>query len=205
MYYSDKFNFPNEEEMLSMLREHCLAVVILTSSEGKVKVDHIPLFMDWNRKALYGHLAKQNPHSDYISCSIEAKAIFTGPNSYISPRWLDVKGIVPTWNYTTVHISGKPKLITDDEALTIMRQQVNWFEKHATNPWDVNNLSKDRLTELLKYIVNFKIDIETIESKAKLHQNHNKENQLSVVSGLEKEMGYSGKILANIMKQYLML
>ncbi|HEY1154855.1 MAG TPA: FMN-binding negative transcriptional regulator, partial [Arthrobacter sp.] len=57
--------------------------------------------------ALQAHMARNNPQWSSAPTG-EALAIIHGPDDYISPSWYASKvehgRVVPTWNYSTVHV-----------------------------------------------------------------------------------------------------
>lgn len=68
--------------------------------------------------------------------------VYQGPHSYISANWYVNDGLVPTWNYTTIHVFGRPKA-TDDpgETIDILRRLVEEKETDATDNWSMRRLS----------------------------------------------------------------
>jgi predicted FMN-binding regulatory protein PaiB len=65
-------------------------------------LSYCPLQLTHNNQLL-GHLSQQNPLISAVKNNSRVKAIFTGPQGYISPRWHNEQ-IVPTWNYATVSL-----------------------------------------------------------------------------------------------------
>lgn len=65
---------------------------------------------DTGHGRLIGHMALSNPQWQNAGAGVPALAVFHGPQAYISPSWCqstkDHGRTVPTWNYTTVHMSG---------------------------------------------------------------------------------------------------
>ena len=63
------------------------------------------------------HVSRANTQwRDHIP-TVEALAIFSGPQHYITPSWYPEKQetgkVVPTWNYVVVHAYGFLKVIED--------------------------------------------------------------------------------------------
>src|SRR3954451_22199709 len=86
---------------------------VVTSICGTLISSIVPLLLDRSagqHGTLVGHLARPNPQWRDLDVSMEALAIFTGPDAYVSPSYYATKRetgkVVPTWNYVTVHAHG---------------------------------------------------------------------------------------------------
>jgi transcriptional regulator len=57
------------------------------------------------------NLARANPQWRGVADGAPALAVVTGPDAYVSPAWYPSKDehgrVVPTWNYSQVHLSGR--------------------------------------------------------------------------------------------------
>ena len=73
----------------------------------------------WEGDRLVGHLARANAHWRRIVDGSPALAIVTGPDAYVSPSWYATKAehgkVVPTWNYSVVHLRGSAVVHDDAE------------------------------------------------------------------------------------------
>lgn len=106
---------------------------------------------------------------------------FQGAHDYVSPSWYESPG-VPTWNYQTVHVYGKPKLITETEALSsIINKLTRIHESSFDQPWQPNYKGS-----MLNAIVGIEINITEIQCKYKLSQNRPESDQAQVAEQLRK-------------------
>ena len=68
---------------------------------------------------LLGHLALQNPQWRSVGPDTVALAIVHGPQAYVSPSWYPSTArhgkVVPTWNYVSVHFTGRLTVHRDSE------------------------------------------------------------------------------------------
>ena len=127
-------------------------------------------------------------------------AVFQGPQTYVTPSWYETKQetgrVVPTWNYATVHVWGRPRVI-DDEAW--LRGQIedltNFNEASRPAPWQVADAPEDYVSALIKGIVGRELPIGRIEGKWKVSQNRPPAERQGVVRGLG-ELGPSGEPMA---------
>lgn len=132
---------------------------------------------------LEGHLARQNPHADYMRNQSELSIIFDGPHHYISPLWYsDPANQVPTWNYQTVLINGQVKVIDDVSWIkTNVMELADTLEsssiwKEMVGPQLIENLSKA--------IIGIQINVTNWQAKMKQSQNRSPEDRQRVLKKL---------------------
>lgn len=131
-----------------------------------------------------------------------ATVIFHGPHTYITPKWY-VENDVPTWNYTTVHVTGKIKLIeSHDGIVECLKELAAHVERLWPSGWEFfipDDLTGDILS---KSIVGFRIKADEINFKKKLSQNRSPDDRAGVIKGLEtRSDGNSRSILNEMRKQ----
>ncbi|MGE3407539.1 MAG: FMN-binding negative transcriptional regulator [Pirellulales bacterium] len=163
---------------------------------------HLPFLLDRTNGlhgTLIGHMARANPHWRELETST-ALVVFSGPHSYISPSWYEAENVVPTWNYTAVHAYGRVRMIHDKNALLkILQDSISLYEAPIFKPWtfDSDEVLVDRL---LSQIVGFSIEIERIEGKFKLSQNHPVERREKVVRALRVQGGEDAEAIATMIQ-----
>jgi transcriptional regulator len=184
----------NREDRLSVLHELMVdqpfASLITVGSSG-LFASHIPMVLEQNgaKGLLRGHLSRANTQWRDYSSSIEALAIFSGPQHYITPSWYPEKQetgkVVPTWNYVVVHAYGYLKVIEDgDWLMAHLRQLTNIHEAASPVPWQVGDAPADYVASQLKGIVGLEMAIERLEGKWKVSQNRSEQDRDGVVKGL---------------------
>ena len=172
MYNPQAFKSADSKEAFDLMDQNPFATLI-SVVEDKPLVSHLPLTPKriGDRIDLIGHLARANPHWKSFS-KAQVTAIFHGPHTYITPQWYAEKNNVPTWNYLTLHVTGKIELIEDYEGIVeCLKELTAHVERHWPSGWDF--LIPDDLTRdiLPKSIVGFKITVDNINFKKKLSQN----------------------------------
>jgi len=184
--------------------QHSFGLLVSTAADGPFAT-HLPLLLDRHggkHGALNGHMARANPQWRHAT-DRPVLAIFSGPHTYISPTWYEADQVVPTWNYLAVHAYGRLQLIDDDAGkLDILREMVRTYERSMTRPWTVNE-GDPHLPRLLAQIVGFRIDIERLEGKWKLNQNHPAERRAKVVRALRQQSGEDARAIAALMVEML--
>lgn len=187
----------NEENRLEVLHDliesHPLASLVTMGSSG-LFASHLPMVLD-RKSATHGllkaHLSRANKQWQGFQLEVEALAIFSGPEHYISPSWYPEKKetgkVVPTWNYAVVHVYGHLKVIEDPAWLLEHLNALTTVNESAfPERWQVSDAPADYVASLLKGIVGLELPIERIEGKWKASQNQPERNRAGVIDGLER-------------------
>ena len=186
MYIPAAFAENDPAELRAIMRATSLPILVSPTAEGLIAT-HMPLsFVEPDR--LIGHFARANPHWRSFTPGAESLAIFTAMDGYVSPSWYPTKAatgkVVPTWNYTAVHATGRLEIIEDQEALRgIVTALTERFEADREYPWAVSDAPADYLAAMLKGIVGVVLHITKLEGKAKLSQNKSRADQEGVAAG----------------------
>lgn len=200
MYIPELYKNEDQIEIKNFIHQHGFAILV-NQTNGKLWATHLPLLLEEKNGAqvLVGHLSKENPQAESFKTHDEVLAIFSGAHSYISSSWYDHEN-VPTWNYTAVHIYGKLKLHSHDEAIEALKRLVDTYEVNSEKPIRVADLSKKTMQQA-KGIVSFEIEITTIEAKKKLSQNRDDKNYKNIIKHLEKSNDFNSIEVAKEMKK----
>lgn len=173
MYTPEAFKVEDRATLEAFMRQHSFATLV-THENGSSHASHLPVVLRETSGplgSLRAHLARANPQRLHLENEGEVLVIFTGPHAYISPAWYLGSPAVPTWNYTAVHVYGRPKIVEDPEAVSdMLLELVETHERNRPERWD-GKMPDDFLERLMKGIVAFEIEITRIEGKFKLSQN----------------------------------
>jgi transcriptional regulator len=184
----------NREDRLPVLhklmQDQPFASLVTIGSSG-LFASHIPMVLEQNgaNGVLRGHVSRANTQWRDYSPSVEALAIFSGPEHYITPSWYPEKQetgkVVPTWNYVVVHAYGYLRVIEDGEWLMAhLKQLTKIHEAGSSVPWQVSDAPADYVASQLKGIVGLEMAIERIEGKWKVSQNRPERDRDGVARGL---------------------
>lgn len=184
MYIHKLYREENRAKILEFLRQNEFATLVTCDGEKPV-ASHLlmEILEDGENLFVNGHMSKANSLWKTLEKNSEVLVIFQGPHTYISPTWYDHVN-VPTWNYQSVHIYGKPRLITEhQEAYGLLKRLVDRHE--ANGHYKLETLPQDFVLKEMKGIVAFQIEVTRLEANYKLSQNRDDENYRSIVSHLE--------------------
>jgi len=185
----------NSETRLPVLRQmmaaHPLAAVVTLGQDGLIAT-HLPLVLEDDGSefgVLKGHVSRANPQWRSPAPDVEALAIFSGAQHYISPNWYPSKledgKEVPTWNYVVVHAYGSLRVVEDAGwILAHLNSLVDTHEAQFAAPWQVSDAPAGFIASQMKGIVGFEIPIRRLEGKWKMSQNRNEADRLGAIEGL---------------------
>ena len=167
--------------------------LITTGPDGYPLATFLPVVWDDTRLVL--HMAKANPHWRAITedaAGTPALAVVTGPQAYVSPSWYASKAghgrVVPTWNYSAVHFTGRVRLHRDPPwVLKAVTRLTTLNESRRDEPWAVADAPSTYVEKQLRAIVGIELTIEKVEAKAELSQNRDDADFSGVVTGLRSE------------------
>lgn len=203
MYIPPHFAEHDKQEIEQLVREFSFATLV-SVHENTPWATHIPLELmieNENQWWLHGHVARANPQWKNFEENAEVLAIFTGPHSYISPSWYNHKN-VPTWNYTAVHLYGKPTIVEGAELEAMLQKLMHKYETlHAEKPQGYNEIPERTLAIDLRGVVGFKIEVTRIQAISKLSQNRDAESHASVIEHLKKTEAHDALRIAAAMEK----
>ena len=97
-------------------------------------------------------------------------------------------------------VRGEARLIQDeDRLLQIVTRYVDTYEAPNEVPWQLKDEDETFVRKLLKGIVGFEIEIDQLEGKFKLNQNHSKSRRERVVDALQAKGDENSSRLAQLM------
>jgi transcriptional regulator len=177
----------------------------VSQAGGVPFASHLPFLLDRTagpHGTLLGHVARANPHWRELAGQT-ALAVFSGPHAYVSPTWYEAENVVPTWNYVAVHAYGRGEVIEDRDALLdIVQRSVAVYEAALPRPWTLDAASAYTGRQL-GAIVGFRIEIERLEGKWKLNQNHPVERRKKVAEILGGQSSDDARAVAEMMRAML--
>lgn len=188
------------DEIIEFIQKFSFGTII-SSVQGRQVATHLPFvsLLKDNKVILRAHFAKANEHWKYLSVQ-ENLLIFQEPHAYISPKHYEKEQNVPTWNYITIHLYGKARIVdTLEETQAILEESINFFEKEYTAQWE--GLSETYKTNMMQGIVAFEIVVSEIQAKKKISQNRSEKEQEQIAQALSKSTSTNEINLASYMKK----
>ena len=195
MYIPRHFALEDLDEIAKLVEAVGSADVVTVAADGSPETSLLPVL--WDRtpteNAAFGrliaHAAIMNEQFVHVSEGARALAIVRGEQAYVSPSWYASKAehgrVVPTWNYSAVHLSGTIELVPDpDRLLEIVTALTLSHESPRPDPWAVSDAPEAFIAGQLRAIVGVIIHLDRVEAKVKQSQNRSEPDQRGVVDGL---------------------
>ena len=186
MYVAKHFEIPGDylAELLGRVR----AGNLVTVHESGPQATFVPFHLETREtgQVLVTHLMRNNPQA-VEPVTGPALVIIDIDDAYVSPSWYatnkDLPN-VPTWDYITIHITGKIRFTTDPAAALAAARELT----SRTEPLEVlEAVGEEKLRKMARAIVGAEVTMEKIQGKAKASQNRHPDDVSSLLAHLERE------------------
>ena len=205
MYKIKYFTEPDHHKLLEFMKENSFAVIAGLDEKYPVAT-HVPLEIKYDDDKIFftGHIMKNSDHHKAFLKNENVLVIFNGPHCHISASWYSTPNIASTWNYMTVHAKGK--IYFGDEAQTkkIVEDLTNKYEAPESEA-AFNKLPIEYVDRLVKAIISFTIEVESLDNVFKLSQNHDEKTRKSIITHLQQNGSDNEIKIAEEMEQRLLL
>jgi len=203
MYNLPYFKETDQQLVLDFIHQHPFAFIAGCDEERKPVATQIPVFIEERDGKLFlsGHIMKQTDHHKAFEKNKHVLCVFTGPHSYVSATWYADPHQASTWNYMSVHVKGRIRFLEEAALIDVLKKTSLHFEKgnrQSTTVYD--NLPEEYRSRLLKAIVAFEVEVESIDPIFKLSQNRDKESYHHIIEKLQQQDA-EGKAVAEEMRR----
>ncbi|MGJ8517574.1 FMN-binding negative transcriptional regulator [Carnimonas bestiolae] len=180
------------EECCFFLRKYSFGSLI----SDDLQISNVPFILSHDN-LVETHLAINNPQLKSLD-DHECLLTVLGPHAFISTDSYVSKPAVPTWNYASVDIRGRSRLMTAAELESSLDTMLKNFQPKLMD--DKLSLPDDFKQKLMAGITGVTIDVTQIKGKLKLGQHRSIQDQLGVFEGLKctSQSGY-----ANFAREWL--
>lgn len=203
MYNLPYFKENDEKVVLDFIHKHPFAFITGCDENNKPVATQIPVFIEDREGKLFlsGHMMKQTDHHKAFEKNPNVLCVFTGSHTYVSATWYENPHQASTWNYMSVHVRGQMNFLGEGALIDVLRKTSLHFENgNAASTTVYDNLSEKYRNPLLKAIVAFEVEVESISNVFKLSQNRDKESYHHIIDKLKQQDG-DGKVIAEEMEK----
>ena len=197
MFNLSIYDETDQEKVISFMKENSFAVITGLGDEYPVAT-HIPLeieIRDDGKIFLSGHMMKKTDHHLAFEKNPNVLVIFNGPHCYVSASWYSTPGIGSTWNYITVHAKGTMRFKDEEGTYQAVKAITNKYEGTETNG-AFDKLPQEYVQRMVKAIVGFSIEVETLDNIFKLSQDRDHQSRHNIVSHLMERGDADSKAIA---------
>jgi transcriptional regulator len=203
MRQNPSFTLADVAEIRRVIEANPWATIISSGPDGLV-ASHYAVLLDDDRDDLtiVGHVGRPDDQIHGMG-EREMLVVFQGPHGYISPGWYGDVQAVPTWNYTAVHLSGVPEILSAEENLEVLDRLVQRFEGRMPDPrlmWERPN-DETFVNRLAAGTVGFRLSPARVVAKRKLSQNKPTQTVETIIAELEGDGPYAQPGLAQEMRR----
>ncbi len=204
MYQFDHFTEKQNDAVIDFMKANPFAI-ITAFGEAYPVATHIPLEIEINEKGkifLSGHIMRKTDHHKAFEKNRNVLVIFNGPHTYISASWYTTPQSAATWNYMTVHAKGKITLLDEDTTHKAIRDITNKYEGTASAA-AFDKMEEGYISKMLKAIIAFAIEVESIDNVFKLSQNKDDQTKKNIIEALQQRPDDHSKMIAAEMQKRL--
>ncbi|WP_448720436.1 FMN-binding negative transcriptional regulator [Microbacterium natoriense] len=203
MRQNPSFTLADVAEIRRVIDANPWATIMSSGPDGLV-ASHYAVLLDDDRDdlAIVGHVGRPDDQIHGMG-EREMLVVFQGPHGYISPGWYGDVQAVPTWNYTAVHLSGIPEILSAEENLKVLDRLVQRFEGRMPDPrlmWERPN-DEAFVNRLAAGTVGFRLSPARVVAKRKLSQNKPTQTVETIIAELEGDGPYAQPGLAQEMRR----
>ncbi|WP_407491855.1 FMN-binding negative transcriptional regulator [Pseudooceanicola sp. MF1-13] len=201
MHPNPMYHTGTRQECLDYAAEVGFGILAVSDPAGAPHMAHVPYVLDGDRVEL--HLMRSNPVARAAKAGAVARLAVQGPHGYISPDWYGIEDQVPTWNYVSVHLTGRLEPLPESDLRATLEKLSDQFEERlAPKPvWKIDKVEPDALARLMRIILPFVFHIEDVDGTWKLAQHKPEAARLSAANGMEAAgLGAETGALAALMR-----
>ena len=201
MYIPSGFQITDAATIHSFMKKYSFVTIIGNSAAG-MEAAHVPVMLHPESNQISFHVAAANPISKIFETDPNVLVIFQGPHAYISPRWY-AQPHVPTWNYTSIHVYGSVRKISDPEEVQAdLRLLVSAHDTGSFSEELFTGKKLELVNKLAPAITGYRIEIQDIQAKFKLSQNRDPESIKNVIDELSTSLIEADRDLGIFMQAY---
>jgi transcriptional regulator len=197
MYKFSYYTEEDQQKVINFMKKNSFAVITGQGEQYPVAT-HIPLEVEIREDGkifLSGHLMKKTDHHIAFEKNEHVLVIFNGPHTQVSASWYTNPAMGSTWDYMVVHAKGKIKFKDEKGTVEAVKAITNKYEGHE-RPSSFHNLPQEYIDKMVKAIVGFTIEVETMENTFKLSQNRDEESKRNIIEQLMKRGDDNSKSIA---------
>ncbi|MBY6003313.1 FMN-binding negative transcriptional regulator [Salipiger bermudensis] len=201
MHPNPTFRGTKCDESLAFARQRAFGTLSV-SAEGAPLLSHVPFLLAEDGGSADLHLVRSNPIARAARDGLPARLAVSGADGYISPDWYGLgPDQVPTWNYVAVHLTGRLVPLPRETLEPLLAAQSAFFEARLPKaPWTMEKMTEETRTKLLRMILPFRLELESVDSTWKLGQNKPEAARRAAAGSLGGGIGQELDALAQLMR-----
>ena len=203
MYKLPYFTETDPATITGFIKNNPFAIITGMGDEFPV-ASQIPLEIEEKngKVILHGHLMKKSDHHQAFEKNSHVLVIFPGPHCYVSASWYTNPLGASTWNYMTVHAKGNITFTDEAGTIAAVKAVTERFEGTGSAA-SFDKLDDAYINSMVKAIVGFSIEVESLEAVFKLSQNRDDVSKRNIIEALNKRGDENSRMIAAEMERRL--
>ncbi|MCD2100405.1 FMN-binding negative transcriptional regulator [Rhodococcus rhodochrous] len=160
-------------------------IVTVALTSGEVETSRVPLVAKriGDRDVVFGHVARSSRHPRLWSEESVTVMLVDGAHAYVSPDSYEHQPAVPTWNYCSATLHGRPRILTGDELESSLRFSVRVLDPALENRLTAADLLFYR--KMSSGVTGFAVPVERAEYREKLSAHRSAADQAGIRALIE--------------------
>ncbi|HEX5153688.1 MAG TPA: FMN-binding negative transcriptional regulator [Parafilimonas sp.] len=202
MYNIPYFKAQDHKEVLAFMFANPFIILCGCDADNSPVATHVPVLIEERDEKIFlkAHVMRKQKHAIAFEQNQNVLAIFFGAHTYVSASWYETKEIASTWNYQAVHAKGILQWKDENFLRSLLTDLTEKFENNPHSPSLVTKMTDEYVSNMMKAIVAFEIEITSIEHVFKLSQNRDEKSYEHIIEHLNKGDG-DAKAVAAAMKE----
>ena len=182
MYNVPHFKASDEKEVIAFMHAHPFITLCGVDANNTPVATHVPCLMEErdDKIFLYAHVMRKQAHTKAFAENPNVLAIFQGAQA--------------------VHAKGLLRFLDDEGLYTLLTKLTETFENNPHSPSHVHKLDENYVTNNMKAITAFEVEVTSVEHVFKLSQNRDEKSYENIVRHLS-EQDADAQTIAETMKQ----
>jgi transcriptional regulator len=202
MYNVSHFKASEHQEVTAFMRQHPFIFLCGADEEGNPVATQVPVLLEERGDKLFllAHVMRKQDHTKAFEKNPNVLAIFFGAHTYVSASWYENKQSASTWNYQAVHARGILNFLDDKGLLTVLTRLTKTFEQNPDSPSLVHRMDETYVSNMMKAIVAFEIEVTDLQHVFKLSQNRDAKSYENIIEQLGSKDA-DAKTIADTMRE----
>ena len=186
MYKFDYYTEKDRQKVIDFMKENAFALVTGIGEEYPAATQ-VPLAIKEKEGKIFleGHIMRKTDHHLAFEKNNNVLVIFTGPHCFVSANWYTDPHMGSTWNYMTVQAKGNIRFMDAEGTYNAVKEVSDkYVGTQSAGAFD--NLPREYIDHMMKAIVGFSIEVESLENTFKLSQNRDEASQRNIIEQLVK-------------------
>ena len=202
MYDIPYFKARNYDDVFAFMQAHPFITLCGCDANNNPVATHVPVLIDKRDEKIFlqAHVMRKQKHTAAFEQNKNVLAIFSGTHTYVSASWYEQNDVASTWNYQAVHAAGILHWKDENFLHALLTKLTEKFENNTHSPSLVSKMNEAYVSNMMKAIIAFEIEVISIDHAFKLSQNRNEKSYENIIEHLQKG-NEDARSIAAIMKE----